>query len=54
MTNGHRCTEVALPKSSSSAKHSRAEGTARRQRGETGEMRKKLQAVWSGRTLRAH
>ena len=37
MASGQRCRETALPRSSSSAEHSRAESTACRHRGETSE-----------------
>jgi len=38
MTSGQHCRETALPRSSSSAKCSRADGTACRHRGERSEV----------------
>ena len=46
--SGQHCRETALPRSSSSAKRSRAEGTACRHRGERSEAEKGLKAVRSG------
>ena len=48
MASGQHCRETALPRSSSSAKRSRAEGTACRHRGERSEAEKGLKAVRSG------
>ena len=50
MASRQRCRETALPRSSSSAKGSRAEGTACRCRGEVREVRERLKAVGSVRT----
>jgi len=53
MATGKHFKETALPRSSSSAKHSRAAGTACRHRGERSEA-ERLKAVWGVRMLRAH
>ena len=52
MAAGKHFKETALPRSSSSAKHSRAEGTACRHRGERSET-ERFKAVWGGRMPRA-
>jgi len=49
MASGQRCRETALPRSSSSAKPSRAEGTACRNQEQRRGVREKLKAAWSGR-----
>ena len=49
MASRQRCRETALPRSSSSAKRSRAEGTACRHRGES--KAERLKAAGSERTL---